>query len=1255
MAEETLQERQDNELEALKAIYGEQLRETPRPDDQWRPLDFVLALGPQQGSMPQEAHTFVHLHVICSENYPNEIPKMTVDKSKGLSDKQLEVLLKTLKEKSVELKGEVMVFELASFVQNFLHDYNKPGYQSLYDEMFCRQLKKQLKEEEQKKVLQDKTRQEVLMEIQYKKEALKQELKGRKNSEILMEEEDDFIARFEQDHQPVPRKSLITADLLESVDSNGMKHTDTEIDDFSPWTVSPKGVSRLENEFEVLQFVGKGAFGDVLQVRNKLDRCLYAIKRIQLNPMNKLLYKKITREVKLLSRLNHENVVRYFNSWIETSVQSDDSSQTSSSPDKVEKLDCKVVEMLPIKEVSVEWDLSKACSESSEDSSDDNCWITFLSDLYEMSYSRPGSSDETSTRDTEIPESDITTRESATESVTSSTHQFMYIQMEFCEKSTLRTAIDNGLYKDEKRVWRLLREIVEGLSHIHQQGIIHRDLKPVNVFIDSEDHVKIGDFGLATTTILHKKGAVLDQTELLGSLGETSHTGQVGTALYVAPELNTCCIKTTYNQKVDIYSLGVMFFEMCYRPLDTHMERMKVLADLRTDECVLPSDFVDNNKLTKTQLLRWMLNHDPLQRPNSAELLQSEFLPPPQFEECELQELLRRTINNPQSKMYKYLMASCFNQKMTTAQNVTYDMSISKSRSYQYLLQQVVEKTKKVLELHGAVSLCPPLMMPSGLCPLPPSTVSVMTRWGGVAMLPHDLRLPFARFLAHNPTISQFKRYSIDRVYRERRVLGHHPRELYECAFDIVTPTSGDMLAESELLAFVWQVLNEFPFLLHHNCVIRLNHTSLLRAIFLHCGIEASKHNRVCSFLEQAKEDSYNKSHVEALLSSLGLTEHIVSALFNLLDQENTFGRVSTTLQTAFRRNSVSASLCKQALHQLELTISHATELGVKCPIVVSPGLVDNLSFYSGIICQVVWEQRNKQGRSQRTIIAAGGRYDCLIASFRQMQDEGQGVSGQSAVGVSVSLDKLATALAADQCGLAPVDVVVCSVGTSATTRDKLTLTRDLWTAGVRTYLLDSNQNLEEIQNFAQELCVPHIVMLKDTDPGFVRIRTLNKDRFQEKRVSQSECVEHLVRLSQTSESVSNSLSRSESKTSTVITDTPVVNVSFLIGEKLSSTMKRRYESQVLNSILQTLQRLSPKFRTEVVVVNMEADVIKMLASHIDLSLEDQDMSSVVKRFPKHKKTIYKLIEQLQELKNNNSKVTIILYSIMDNTFKVLL
>lgn len=65
-------------------------------------------------------------------------------------------------------------------------------------------------------------------------------------------------------------------------------------------------------------------------------------------------------------------------------------------------------------------------------------------------------------------------------------------------------AIDDNLCSDSNRVWRLFREIVEGLCHIHLQGIIHRDLKPVNIFIGYDDHVKIGDFGLATTIVLQK-------------------------------------------------------------------------------------------------------------------------------------------------------------------------------------------------------------------------------------------------------------------------------------------------------------------------------------------------------------------------------------------------------------------------------------------------------------------------------------------------------------------------------------------------------------------------------------------------------------------------------------------------------------------------------------------------------------------------------------------------------------------------------
>lgn len=91
--------------------------------------------------------------------------------------------------------------------------------------------------------------------------------------------------------------------------------------------------------------------------------------------------------------------------------------------------------------------------------------------------------------------------------------------------------------------------------------MIHRDLKPVNIFLDSRDQVKIGDFGLATTSFL----ALQQCQEMNLSYGNrteigSSLTGKVGTALYVAPELMGKASKSTYNQKVDLYSF---FFSKC--------------------------------------------------------------------------------------------------------------------------------------------------------------------------------------------------------------------------------------------------------------------------------------------------------------------------------------------------------------------------------------------------------------------------------------------------------------------------------------------------------------------------------------------------------------------------------------------------------------------------------------------------------------------------------------------------------------------
>ena len=117
------------------------------------------------------------------------------------------------------------------------------------------------------------------------------------------------------------------------------------------------------------------------------------------------------------------------------------------------------------------------------------------------------------------------------------------------------------------------------------QGIIHRDLKPFNIFMDSTDRIKIGDFGLATShtsaTTKVNTSTMLHQNDSTHSTDERM-TGKVGTALYVAPELCQATSRIKFSHKVDLYSLGIILFEMFYRPLSTGMERVKIIGLLRT-------------------------------------------------------------------------------------------------------------------------------------------------------------------------------------------------------------------------------------------------------------------------------------------------------------------------------------------------------------------------------------------------------------------------------------------------------------------------------------------------------------------------------------------------------------------------------------------------------------------------------------------------------------------------------------------------
>ncbi|KAL5998062.1 hypothetical protein ACLOJK_008997 [Asimina triloba] len=101
---------------------------------------------------------------------------------------------------------------------------------------------------------------------------------------------------------------------------------------------------------------------------------------------------------------------------------------------------------------------------------------------------------------------------------------------------TLRQIFESYSGFDKEFTWHLFRQIVEGLAHIHGQGIIHRDLTPSNIFFDTRNDVKIGDFGLAKFLKLEQ----LDHDpSFQNETGRASMdgTGKVGTYFYTAPEI----------------------------------------------------------------------------------------------------------------------------------------------------------------------------------------------------------------------------------------------------------------------------------------------------------------------------------------------------------------------------------------------------------------------------------------------------------------------------------------------------------------------------------------------------------------------------------------------------------------------------------------------------------------------------------------------------------------------------------------------
>jgi len=229
----------------------------------------------------------------------------------------------------------------------------------------------------------------------------------------------------------------------------------------------------------------------------------------------------------------------------------------------------------------------------------------------------------------------------------------LYIKTQLYAAETLHHWMSARHEISVERNLSLFRQICSGLDYIHSQNCVHRDIKPANIFISFDGSIKIGDFGLArdlsatgffgaspsTNRSTFGSSVNASYEELMNEYSSTSsvrrltthsgladsqslsdsQTSGLGTASYAAPEQLT---SHEYSTKVDIYSLGIVFFEM-HCLFGSKHERAQAIRRLR-DKHLFPGCFEEEYP-HQARLIRSMLSREPSQRPSAADLVQMCF------------------------------------------------------------------------------------------------------------------------------------------------------------------------------------------------------------------------------------------------------------------------------------------------------------------------------------------------------------------------------------------------------------------------------------------------------------------------------------------------------------------------------------------------------------------------------------------------------------------------------------------------------
>ena len=246
--------------------------------------------------------------------------------------------------------------------------------------------------------------------------------------------------------------------------------------------------------------------------------------------------------------------------------------------------------------------------------------------------------------------------------------------------------------------------------------------------------------------------------------------------------------------------------------------------------------------------------------------------------------------------------------------------------------------------------------------------------------LRYDLTVPLCRYIGMNLDIKfPFKRYQIERVYRDGPIKLGRYREFYQCDIDIIGSKS--MLSELQLMEVAYNVFNELKL----NVNIKINNRKLMNGLLNDLGI-IKQEDKEKIILSIDKLYKIGEEEVKKEILSIGINENKINELFNIFKIKN------------LNEIKVNNEIGKEGLNELKELFNYLDELNVKCTFDVT--LARGLSYYTGTVFEIFLINNEI-----KSAVAGGGRYDNMISDFLESKQK------YPAVGISFGLEVINDAL----------------------------------------------------------------------------------------------------------------------------------------------------------------------------------------------------------------------------------------------------